>query len=138
MSYLLDTNVISELRRKRPDAGVAAWFAERPAVTLHVSVLTLGEIRKGIESLADAVKRQQIGDWLETDVSAFFAGRILPINEVVADTWGRLLAAAGRPLPSIDSLLAATALANDLVLVTRNTKDFAGLALDTFNPWQTA
>lgn len=137
MSYLLDTNVISELRRKAPDPGVVSWFAERPAVTLYISVLTLGKIRKGIESLADTAKRQQIGDWLETDVMAFFAGRILSVDEATADAWGRLLAAAGRPLPSIDSLLAATALANDLVLVTRNTKDFIGLPLATFNPWET-
>ena len=137
MSYLLDTNVISELRRKAPDPGVVSWFAERPAVTLYISVLTLGEIRKGIESLADTAKRQQIGDWLETDVMAFFAGRILSVDEATADAWGRLLAAAGRPLPSIDSLLAAIALANDLVLVTRNTKDFIGLPLATFNPWET-
>lgn len=137
MSYLLDTNVISELRRKAPDPGVVSWFAERPAVTLYISVLTLGEIRKGIESLADTARRQQIGDWLETDVMAFFAGRILSVDEATADAWGRLLAAAGRPLPSIDSLLAATALANDLVLVTRNTRDFIGLPLATFNPWET-
>ncbi len=135
MSYLLDTNVISELRRRSPDPAVVAWFSERPAVTLHLSVLTLGEIRKGVESLADATKRQQIRDWLDTDIKAFFSGRILPVDESVADCWGRLLAMAGRPLPSVDSLLAATAIAHGLVLVTRNTKDFAGLRMDTFNPW---
>ncbi len=137
MSYLVDTNVLSELRRKTPDTGVVAWFAARPAVTLHISVLTLGEIRKGIESHPDAQKRQVLADWLETDVSAFFAGRILPVDDAVAERWGRLVARAGRPVPSIDSLLAATAAVHDLVLVTRNTKDFDGLAIQTFNPWLT-
>ncbi len=136
MSYLLDTNVISELRRKSPNPDVVEWFSERPAVTLHLSVLSLGEIRKGIESMVDAVRRQQISDWLETDVKAFFSGRLLPIDENVSECWGRLQASAGRPLPTIDSLLAATAMSHDLVLVTRNAKDFSGLPVEIFNPWE--
>lgn len=135
MSYLIDTNVLSELRRKVPNPGVVEWFSRRPATTLHVSVLTLGEIRKGIEGIGDEARRQAMVDWLETDLRAFFTGRILPIDSAVADRWGRLVAAAGRPLPAIDSLLAATALTNDLVLVSRNIKDFAGLPVQLFNPW---
>ena len=135
MSYLIDTNVLSELRRKSPDPGVVTWFSQRPPATLHLSVLTLGEIRKGIEGVGDEVRKQSLIDWLETDLPTFFTGRILDVDGAVADRWGRLVAAAGRPLPTIDSLLAATALAHDLVLVTRNTKDFAGLPVEVFNPW---
>ena len=135
MSYRIDTNVLSELRRKAPDPGVVDWFSQRPPATLHLSVLTLGEIRKGIEGISDEARRQSLIDWLETDLPTFFTGRILPVDGAVADHWGRLAAAAGRPLPAIDSLLAATALRHDLVLVTRNVKDFAGLAVQIFNPW---
>ena len=136
MSYLLDTNVLSELRRKSPDPGVVSWFSQRPPATLHLSVLTLGEIRKGIESVSDEVRRQALLDWLETDLPTFFTGRILAVDGAVADRWGRLIAAAGRPLPAIDSLLAATAIEHDLVLVTRNAKDFARLPVQLFNPWK--
>lgn len=135
MSYLIDTNVLSELRRKQPDAKVVAWFAQRPSTTLYLSVLTLGEIRKGIANVADEERRLALSDWLETELPAFFTGRILDVNAAVADHWGRLIAAAGRPLPAIDSLLAATALEHNLALVTRNTKDFADLPLQVINPW---
>lgn len=135
MSYLIDTNVLSELRRKSPDPNIVAWFSQRPPATLYLSVLTVGEIRKGIEGVKDEVRRQSLIDWLETDLPTFFTGRILSVNEAVADRWGRLVAAAGRPLPAIDSLLAATALEHDLILVTRNIKDFSGLPVEIFNPW---
>ena len=135
MSYLVDTNVLSELGRKSANPGVVDWFAQRPATTLYLSVLTLGEIRKGIEGDIDAAHRQLLLDWLETDLPAFFTGRVLPVDAAVADRWGRLVATAGRSLPAIDSLLAATALEHDLVLITRNVKDFAGLPVEIFNPW---
>lgn len=135
MSYLIDTNVVSELRRKAPDNGVVAWFANRPAATLHLSVLTLGEIQKGIASVTDATRRQTLLDWLEIDLRTFFSGRILPVDAAVALRWGHLQGKAGRPLPAIDSLLAATALEHDLILVTRNVKDFADLPVQVFNPW---
>ncbi len=135
MSYLIDTNVVSELRRKTPDTSVVNWFSDRPPATLYLSVLTLGEIRKGIEGLADDARRQPLLDWLEIDLPTFFTGRILAVDAAVATQWGHLVATAGRPLPAIDSLLAATALEHDLVLVTRNTKDFADLAVKVFNPW---
>lgn len=136
MSYLLDTNVLSELRRRVPDPAVVAWVEARPASTFFVSVLTLGEIRKGIESLADERRRLGLLDWMEADVPAFFAGRILAIDLPIADRWGRLLAQAGRPIPAIDSLLAATALQHGLRLVTRNVRDFAFPGLEIINPWQ--
>ncbi len=137
MSYLIDTNVLSELHRKEPNPGVVAWFEERPATTLYVSVLPLGEIRKGIEALGKSKRKLKLLDWLETEVPAFFAGRILPIDEEVADRWGRLLAVAGRPLPAIDSLLVATTLTHGLALVTRNLDDFPHPDLEIINPWET-
>ncbi len=135
MSYLLDTNVLSELRRKIPNAGVVAWFSQRPASTLFLSVLTLGELRKGVEGVADADRRAALLDWLEVELPAFFTGRILSVDAHVADRWGRLTATAGRPLPAIDSLIGATAAHHGLSLVTRNVRDYADLGLDVINPW---
>ena len=137
MSYLLDTNVLSELRRKSPDATVLEWFARRPPSTLYLSVLTLGELRKGIEGVVDSKRRMSLNDWLETDLPAFFVGRILPIDAQVAERWGRLVATAGRPLPAIDSLLGATAAQHGLSIVTRNGKDFVDMGLEIINPWAT-
>ena len=136
MSYLIDTNVISELRRPSPDTGVVQWFSQRPASSLFLSVLTLGEIRKGVEKLKDKHQQIELIDWLENDLVIFFSGRILSIDSAVADRWGRLVAGAGRTVSAIDSLLAATAVEHDLILVTRNIKDLEGLAVTTYNPWQ--
>ena len=127
--------VRSELRRKSPDQGVVQWFSWRSPARLYLSVLTLGETRNGIEGVSDESRRQALLDWLESDLPTFFSGRVLPVDEAVADRWGRLVAAAGRPLPAIDSLLGATAMEHDLVLVTRNVKDFSGLPVQIFNPW---
>lgn len=135
MSYLLDTNVLSELRRKAPNDGVVDWMARRPTSTLYLSVLTLGELRKGVEAVTEAGRRAALLDWLEADLQAFFTGRILPIDVRVADRWGRMVAAAGRPVPAIDSLLGATAAHYGLSLVTRNVRDFADLGLDVISPW---
>lgn len=135
MSYLIDTNVLSELRKKAPHPAVVDWFAQRPAQSLYLSVLTLGELRKGIETVSDTKRKTALIDWLEVDLPAFFSGRILSIDAAVADRWGRLVVAAGRPVTAIDSLLAATALQYDLCLVTRNTRDFAEWGLRLVNPW---
>lgn len=139
MSYLVDTNVLSELRRRQPDVHVVEWFAGRAAQSLFLSVLTLGEIRKGIQSLdetlADSARKRSLSDWLEQELPTFFLGRLLGIDAAVADRWGYVQALAGRPLPAIDSLLAATALQHNLTLVTRNVKDFAGMGVDLINPW---
>ena len=136
MSYLLDTNVLSELRRKAPHAKVKQWFSQRPAGTLYLSVLTLGEIRKGVDALADVPRRLLLLDWLETALPAFFQGRILPIDAAVADRWGRMVAQAGRPVPAIGSLLAATAAQHGLILVTRNLRDVQGLGVQALDPWK--
>jgi len=134
--WLVDTNVISELRRRSPDANVQTFFAQRPAAELYLSVLTLGEIRKGVETLADPGRRSVLRQWLERELPVFFAERVLPIDAGVAHQWGQLLAEAGRSFPAIDSLLAATALHHNLVLVTRNLKDVAGLPVTVLNPWE--
>jgi len=128
--------VLSELRRRDPDDNVVRWMADRPATTLYLSVLTLGELRKGVEGLAEGKRRQRRLDWLEVELPAYFAGRILPVDASVAGRWGRLLAQAGRPLPAIDSLLAATALSHGLTLVTRNLKDFQQPDLPVVDPWK--
>jgi predicted nucleic acid-binding protein len=135
VSYLIDTNVLSELRKRQPDAQVVRWMAERPATTLYLSVLTLGELRKGVEGLMQEARKRRLLDWLEVELPAYFAGRIVSVDAAVADRWGRLLSQARRPLPAIDSLLAATALAHGLTLVTRNLKDFQYPDLQVLDPW---
>jgi len=136
MSYLLDTNVISETIRPRQHKQVIAWLEQIPAEALFISVLTLGEIRKGIEKLTEKKRREKLRLWLEHELTAWFGRRVLPIDLAVADRWGRLLAELGRPVPSIDSLIAATALHHELRLVTRNAKDFDYPGLEVINPWQ--
>ena len=135
MSYLVDTNVISELRRKQPDANVVAWLERCAPQSLYLSVLTLGEIRKGIERLDDLKRPQILVDWLHVELPTFFLGRLISIDASVADRWGRLQSDASRSLPAIDGLLAATALQYDLTMVTRNLKGFQGLGLKIINPW---
>ena len=135
MSYLLDTNIVSETVRRNPNKTVIAWLDPLPAEALFVSVLTLGEIRKGIEALTDKRRREKLRLWLEHELPAWFEGRVLPVDLAVADRWGRLLAEAGRPVPSIDSLLAATALHHELRLVTRNAGDFDYPGLQVINPF---
>ncbi|WKJ90498.1 type II toxin-antitoxin system VapC family toxin [Methylomonas montana] len=136
MSYLIDTNVLSELRRREPNRGVVEWFEQRPATTLYLSVLTLGEIRKGIDGLINDDRQLKLLDWLEVELPQFFSGRILSVDAHVADRWGRLIAQMGRPIPAVDSLLAATALTHGLKLVTRNVRDFNYPELDVINPWR--
>ncbi len=133
--YLIDTNVISELRRREPEPRVVQWFERKSAGLLYMSVLSLGEIRRGVEKLEAGRRQQALRGWLEQDLPAFFAGRLLPIDAAVAHRWGRLQSEMGRPLPAIDSLLAATALEHNLVLTTRNLKDLAPLPVAVANPW---
>lgn len=128
--------MISELVRPRPAHVLQDWFQAVPDVALHLSVLTLGEIRAGVESAPDKGKKEQLRLWLEQDLPAWFGDRLLPICAGVADRWGRLVAQAGRPVPAIDSLLAATALHHELRLVTRNVQDFRFPGLTVVNPWE--
>jgi predicted nucleic acid-binding protein len=135
LSYLLDANVLSELTRTRPEPRVLAWFEATPEEALHVSVLTLGEIRQGVERLPPGSRRERLRTWLEHDLPARFEDRVLPVTAAVADRWGRIVAEARRPVPALDSLLAATALQYELRLVTRNVDDFAFPSLELVNPW---
>lgn len=137
MSFLVDTCAISELMRPRPEPAVVRWFDDIPAGALYVSVLTLGEIRRGVEGLAEGRRRSRLAAWLEGELPAWFEDRVLAVDRDVADEWGRLAARAKRPLPAINSLIAATALRHRLSLVTRNTADFAAFrGLDVVNPWE--
>lgn len=135
MSYLIDTNVISELARPKPAQSVAAWFEEVADEALHLSVLTLGQLRRGVEKLPSGKRKEKLRYWLEQELPAWFGERLLPIDSGVADIWGRLQAGAQRTLPAVDSLLAATALHHQLRLVTRNSSDFEVAGLVTINPW---
>ena len=135
MNYLLDTNVISELKRPKPNERVVDWFSTVTKESLYLSVLTLGEIRKGINKLPDNQKKQALSSWLEKDIPLWFDSRLLVVDAGVADCWGELQAQINRPLPAIDSLLAATALHHNLCLVTRNVKDFDYPNLSILNLW---
>ncbi len=135
MSYLLDTNIVSETIRRNPNKTLISWLDQIPGEALFVSVLTLGEIRKSVETLADRKRREKLRLWLEHELPTWFEDRVLPVDLAVADRWGRLLAEVGRPVPTIDSLLAATALHHELRLVTRNAKDFDYPGLDVINPF---
>jgi len=136
VSFLIDTNIISEVRKgERCDAAVAAWWAGVAEDDLWLSALVVGEIRKGVELARrrDPRKAEGLETWL-SDVLSGFGDRILPVDAVVAEEWGRMNAI--RPVPVIDALLAATAKANDLTLVTRNEADVAGLGALVLNPFQ--
>jgi predicted nucleic acid-binding protein len=140
--FLIDTNVLSEYNRTGgPDAGVKRWLETTERQTQHVSIITLAEIQKGIELLDQGKRRTQLEQWLTQDLEAWFSGRVLPVDRQVAMRWASLVAQGsrtGRPLPTVDSLIAATALVHGLTIVTRNTKDFEGIGAATINPWDAA
>lgn len=136
--YLVDTNVPSELTRETPDPRVAAFLENAGRESVFLSVMTVGEICKGIDMLPVSQKRNALQGWLDRDVRSWFAGRILPVTESIAERWGHLSANAKRKgiaLAIVDGVLAATALEYDLTLVTRNVKDFANLGVVLLNPW---
>jgi predicted nucleic acid-binding protein len=136
--YLLDTNCLSELVRLKPEPRVTAWIEAVDETLLYLSVLTFGEIRKGLAALPQSKRRTNLETWLDVELRARFSGRILPIDIAVADRWGLLAArtkAKGKPLSIIDGLLAATSLHYNLTLVTRNTKDVVATGVATLDPW---
>ena len=137
--FLLDTNCVSELVRVKPDPRVLAWMEAAEETLLHLSVLTLGEIPKGLAALPQGRRRTRSEAWLEVDLRARFSGRILPVVAAVADRWGLLAARArrdGATLPIVDGLLAATALHHNLTMVSRNVSDFAAAQVPVLNPWE--
>jgi len=133
--YLLDTNVVSETRKNRPDSGVTAFLAAADSAGLFVSVLTLGELRKGVKARrrTDILAADQLGAWVDT-IETEFADRLLGVDAATARLWGEL--SAGRSLPVIDTLIAATAIRHGVTLVTRNTGDFESTGASLVDPWQ--
>lgn len=134
--FLLDTNVISEGSKPRPDPRVRQW-SSLSIDQAFISAITVGEIIKGIEALGPGKRRATLNAWLELISSQAFKSRILPIDEVIAAEWGRLNLALRRTLPCADSLLAATARVHDLTIATRNERDFADFGVRILNPWRT-
>lgn len=137
--YLVDTNIPSELTRQQPDVHVANFIRNAGKENLFLRVMTLGEICKGIDLLPASHKRTALEGWFEAQVRAWFAGRILPVTEAIAERWGHLAAAAkkqGVTLAVVDGVIAATAMEHELTLVTRSTKDYGGLDISLLNPWE--
>ena len=138
MSFLLDTNVVSEWTKPRPDAGVVAFLATEDENALFLSVVTVAELRHGVDRMAGGRRRSRLDDWLRNDLPARFAGRLLGIDAATADAWGWLIARRereGRPMGVMDGWVAATAEVHGLTLVTRDVADFAGSLERIANPW---
>ena len=138
MNVLLDTNVLSEVRRPAPDPKVLAWLDAIDEDRTFISVASIAELKRGIALMDAGRRRDALAAWLAEDLPARFAGRIVPIDPAIAERWGDLMAQtrrSGFALSVMDGFFAATALAKELVLATRNTKDFAALGVPLFDPW---
>ena len=138
MKVLLDTNVLSEVRRPAPEPKVLAWLDTIDEDRTFISVASIAELRRGIALMEEGRRRAALSAWLAVDLPGRFSGRILPIDPAIAERWGGLMAQSRRSgfaLSVMDGFFAATALAHELVLATRNTKDFAPLGVPLFNPW---
>jgi len=141
MNYLLDTCVISELIRESPEGNVVSWISGILETSLYLSVLTFGEIHKGIEKLPESKRKDKLHKWVNSDLRIRFKHRIIDMNLDVATKWGQVQGRTekiGKPMPLIDGLIAATALSHDLIVVTRNTKDMEQSGVTMINPWITA
>ena len=139
MSFLLDTNVVSELIARRPDPNVLRWVEAQDAETVFLSVLTVGELNRGIQRLPDSRRKKGLSNWLTGDLLVRFGDRVLPLDIPVMMSWGVLVArmeANGQLIPAIDSLLAATAMQHGLAMATRNTRDFKATGVTIVNPWE--
>jgi predicted nucleic acid-binding protein len=139
MKALLDTCVISELVAKKPNPGVVEFVDALDTDDVYLSVITIGEIIKGIEKLTDSPRKAELRGWLQEDLLARFHGKIIPLGTDIIVEWGVLTArleAQGKPMPAIDSLIAATALAEKMSLVTRNVGDFNAAGVEILNPWK--
>jgi toxin FitB len=137
LSFLLDTNLVSEWVKPRPNPGVVAWLSSADEDRTFLSAVTLAELRHGVERLTSGARQRRLDQWLSVELPLRFDGRILLIDPVVADGWGRVMARvrdAGRAIGVMDAFIAATALAHDLTLATRNTDDFDGV-VRLVNPW---
>ncbi len=139
MKYLLDTCVISELIKKKPDSKVVQWIAQQEENNFFLSVLTFGEIHKGIDKMPMSKKKHKLHNWVEFDLKERFEKRIISFTLEVATTWGKIQALSelqGEAMPTVDGQIAATGLAHDLTVVTRNTSDMAISGVDLYNPWK--
>jgi len=138
VNFLLDTNIISEPMKPQPNAGVLKWLVEADEDRVFLSVITLMELRYGVERLEGGRRRKRLEEWLEHDLKDRFGARILAVNAEVADTSGRLVAESesmGRPMETRDALIAATAKVHELTLLTRNTRDFEAIVKNILDPW---
>jgi toxin FitB len=138
VSYLLDTNVVSEWVKPAPDPGLVEWLTATDEEGIYLSVITLAELRYGVERLDAGRRRLRLENWLQHDLRERFSGRMITVDERVADAWGRVVArcrGAGRPISVMDAFIAATAETSDLVLITRNDSDFASAGIRVYNPW---
>jgi toxin FitB len=138
LNYLLDTNVISEVQRPRPDERVLAWLDQVDEDRTFLSVISVGEIARGVAQLEDGRRKVALQAWLDVDLPHRFGSRLLGIDSETALTWGRLMAEArraGRGLPVMDGWIAASAMRHGLVLVTHNTADFVGTGVELLDPW---
>lgn len=139
MKYLLDTCVISEVIKKKPNENVLAWLQAQDEASLYLSILTFGEIEKGIEKSADQNRKAKLKLWVEDDLKQRFAGRIIPIDMNVVTQWGSiqgLAELAGRVMPTMDGLIAVSGVANNCIVVTRNLSDMEQSMAELFNPWE--
>ena len=139
MNYILDTNVISELVKKKPNPKVVIWLEKVDPDNIYLSVIALGEIRKGIEKMPASKRKNTLDSWFKEELLVRFHNKILPLDLPVLLAWGELTARLekrGNPLPAIDSLLAATALQAEFTLVTRNTGDFQFTGISLYDPWK--
>lgn len=139
MKYLLDTNAISEVIKPQPNAGFETWMDETDEESLYLSVLTVGELRRGIDRLPEGSRRRKLEAWLIADLLPRFETRILVVTQEIADLWGRLLAQTenrGRRMGLIDAMFAATAILNGMTLVSRNTRDFSEAGVAVLCPWE--
>ncbi|RWD62305.1 type II toxin-antitoxin system VapC family toxin [Mesorhizobium sp.] len=138
MRLLLDTNVLSEVTRPAPNARVLNWLDGLDEDRSFISVVSIAEIRRGVALMDEGRKREALAEWLARDLPQRFEQRVLPVDESVALAWGDLMGLAkrsGRGLSSMDGLIAATAIAAELILATRNTRDFEGFGIELFDPW---
>ena len=138
MSFLLDTNVVSEWVRPRPEPRVVGWLADVDEDLVFLSVVTVGELRHGVDRLAAGRRRTRLDEWLRQDLVQRFDGRVISIDAAVADAWGAIVARrdrSGRPIGVMDAFMAATAAVHNLTLVTRNAADFASSVASVFDPW---
>ncbi len=139
MKYLIDTCIISELIKAKPSKKVVEWVSSESEENFYLSVLTIGEIQKGISKLADSKRKEKLQSWIAIDLKDRFAGRLLDIDLEVAQKWGEIQGSAERQglvMPAIDALIAATAICHGLIVVTRNIQDMQHSGARLYNPWE--